>query len=131
MDEFATAHLSLRTNRDFLASVSRERLRDCVPLGFDPANRTFTLSSWSRAGVYEVAFEGHRPLAFSPGASVQLPWVAWLVEGFAGAGQLLTVVLPARLAARLRGEEGRAALHRYRDPAERLPELAVQMKKLA
>ncbi|BFV59986.1 hypothetical protein KCMC57_up50900 [Kitasatospora sp. CMC57] len=131
VEEFATAHLSLRTNRDFLASVGRERLRDCVPLGFDPGNKTFTLSSWSKAGVYEVAFEGHRPLAFSPGASVQLAWVAWLVEGFSGAGQLLTVVLPARLAARLRGEEGRAALHRYRDPAERLPELALQVRKLA
>ncbi|MER5864797.1 acyltransferase [Kitasatospora sp. NPDC002040] len=131
VDGFATGHLSLRTNRDFLASVGRERLSECVPLGFDPANKTFTLSSWSRAGVYQVAFEGHRPLAFSPGASVQLPWVAWMVEGFSGAGHLLTVVLPTRLSARLRGEEGRAALHRYRDPDERLPELAVQMKKLA
>ncbi|MFJ8042573.1 acyltransferase [Kitasatospora sp. NPDC096147] len=131
VEGFLTEHLSLRTNRDFLAGLGRDRLRECVPLGFDPAAKTFTLSTWSRAGVYELAFDGHRPIAFSPAASVQLPWVSWLVEGFEGRGHLLTISLPVRLAGRLRGEAGQALLHPHRAVDEQLPEIARQMKKLA
>ncbi|MGW4646764.1 acyltransferase [Kitasatospora sp. NPDC004289] len=131
VEGFLTDHLSLRTNRDFLAGLGRERLRECVPLGFDPGAKTFTLSTWSRSGVYELAFEGHRPIAFSPAASVQLPWVSWLVEGFEGSGHLLTVSLPVRLAGRLRTEAGQALLHSHRAADEQLPAIARQMKKLA
>ena len=68
---------------------------------------------------------------FSPAANLQLPWVSWMVEGFENTGSLFTVVLPARLAARLRGPEGRAALHRYREPEDALPAPVGAVPKLA
>jgi Transferase family len=131
VDNFAQAHLSLRTNHDYLAGIGRSRLADCVPLGLDPAQATFTISNWSRFGVYDVVFGDGRPACFSPAANLQLAGVSWLVEGFDSAGMLCTIALPARLAARARGADGRAALHRYRRPDEQLPELATAIRKLA
>ncbi|MEU9080170.1 acyltransferase [Kitasatospora sp. NPDC004745] len=130
VEEFPTAHLNLRANLDFLASLGRDRLRDCVPLGFDPQARRFSFSNWSRFGAYRVSFQGHRPVFFSPTANYPLPWVSWTVEGFGGAGFLTTVVLPARLAARVRGAEGRAALHRFRAAADELPTSAAAVPKV-
>ncbi|GAA1256064.1 hypothetical protein GCM10009665_53150 [Kitasatospora nipponensis] len=131
IETFPQSQLSLRSSRAFLARVGRDRLRECVPLGFNPARKTFTFSNWSRFGVYDVAFEGHRPVAFSPANIVQLPWVSWLVEGFDGRGRLFTVVLPARLAGRLRTPAGQAALHPFREPQDVLPALAGELRKLA
>jgi hypothetical protein len=128
--DFAGSHLNLRANQAFLASVGRPRFRDCVPVGFDPAHKTFTVSNWSRFGAYDIAFGGQRPVLLSPAANLQLPWVSWLVEGFENTGFLYTVVLPAKLAARLRGDTGRAALHRYRVPGDPLPALAGAVRKL-
>ncbi|MEV6978333.1 acyltransferase [Kitasatospora sp. NPDC093806] len=123
-------HLNLRSNLRYLAELGRARLGACVPLGFDPARRRFSFSNWSRFGLYRASFQGQRPVFFSPAANYPLPWVSWSVEGFAGTGMLTTVVLPARLVARLRGVEGRAALHRYRDPADELPELLAAVPKV-
>lgn len=67
---------------------------------------------------------------FSPAANLPLPWVSWMVEGFEGSGYLFTVVLPAKLAGRLRGAEGRAVLHRFRDPADVLPTAAGSVPKV-
>ena len=78
-----------------------------------------------------MIFDNRRPAYFSPAANLQLAGVSWLVEGFDGAGMLCTIALPARLAARVRGADGRAALHRYRQPDEQLPELATAIRKLA
>ncbi|MCX4750750.1 acyltransferase [Kitasatospora sp. NBC_01287] len=128
--DFTGSHLSLRASRAFLDALGRERLRDCVPLGFDPARKTFTLSSWCRTGIYRLSFEGQRPSFFSPTGNLPLPWVSWLVEGFEGSGYLLTVVLPARLAAKVRSAAGRAALHQFREPADVLPPLAGAVRKL-
>ncbi|MFJ6141284.1 acyltransferase [Kitasatospora sp. NPDC092286] len=130
LDDFATGHLNLRANLGFLEAIGRARLRDCMPLGFDPQRRRFSFSNWSRFGAYELRFQGQRPVFFSPAANYPLPWVSWTVEGFHGTGFLTTVVLPARLAARLRGAEGRAALHRFRDPADVLPPLAATVPKV-
>ncbi|MFD0273874.1 acyltransferase [Kitasatospora sp. NPDC127111] len=130
VEDFTTRHLNLRANLAFLESLGRSRLRECVPLGFDPERRRFSFSNWSRFGAYRVSFQGHRPVFFSPTANYPLPWVCWTVEGFHGTGQLTTVVLPARLAARLRGTAGRAALHRYRDPADVLPAVAATVPKV-
>jgi hypothetical protein len=129
--DFAESHLNLRANQAFLASVGRSRFRDCVPVGFDPVHKTFSISNWSRFGGYDITFRGQRPVLFSPAANLQLPWVSWLVEGFDNTGFLYTVVLPAKLAAKLRGEAGRAALHRYREPGDPLPALAGAVRKLA
>jgi hypothetical protein len=128
--DFAGSHLNLRANQAFLASVGRSRFRDCVPVGFDPMHKTFTVSNWSRFGAYDIAFGGQRPVLFSPAANLQVPWVSWLVEGFDNTGFLYTVALPAKLAARLRGDTGRAALHRYREPGDPLPALAGAVRKL-
>ncbi|MGW6918852.1 acyltransferase [Kitasatospora sp. NPDC054939] len=130
VEDFARAHLALRSSLDFLAAIGPERRRDCVPLGFDPAHRRFTLSNWSRFGAYEVSFQGYRPVFFSPAANFPVPWVSWLVEGFGGSGRLLTVVLPARLAARLRGAAGRAVLHRHRRAGDPLPAQAAALPKV-
>ncbi|MEU1422241.1 acyltransferase [Kitasatospora sp. NPDC005751] len=130
LEGFADGHLNLRSNLAFLEAIGRSRLRDCVPLGFDPEHRRFSFSNWSRFGAYRIAFQGYRPVFFSPAANYPLPWVSWTVEGFHGAGALTTAVLPARLAARLRSAEGRAALHRHRDPADVLPELATTLAKV-
>ncbi|MGW1174420.1 acyltransferase [Kitasatospora sp. NPDC002543] len=130
VEEFPTAHLNLRANLWFLATLGRSRLRDCVPLGFDPAARRFSFSNWSGFGAYAVSFQGQRPVLFSPAANYPIPWVCWAVEGFRGEGRLATVVLPARLAARVRGAEGRAALHRFRRAEDRPPGSAGVLPKV-
>ncbi|SOB79139.1 acyltransferase [Streptomyces sp. 1331.2] len=130
VEEFPTAHLNLRANLGFLAAIGRSRLRACVPLGFDPAARRFSFSNWSRFGAYRVRFQGQHPVFFSPAANYPLPWVSWTVEGFRGEGYLTTVVLPARLAARVRGADGRAALHRYRSAADEPPTSSAVLPKV-
>ncbi|RLK54797.1 acyltransferase [Actinokineospora cianjurensis] len=131
VEDFPRAQLNLRANRAFLESIGRSRLRECVPVGFDPDRRTFTITNWSRFGIYEVTFGGKQPVFFSPTSNLQLPWVSWIVEGFDNRGLLFTIAVPARLATALRGPAGREALHRYRDPAEELPALAGEVRKLA
>ncbi|MBD0669782.1 acyltransferase [Streptomyces sp. CBMA156] len=130
VEEFPTAHLNLRANLWFLASLGRSRLRDCVPLGFDPAARRFSFSNWSGFGVYTVTFQGQHPVFFSPAANYPIPWVCWTVEGYRGEGRLATVVLPARLAARVRGAQGRAALHRFRRAEDQPPAAAGVLPKV-
>ncbi|GLZ42971.1 acyltransferase [Actinokineospora sp. NBRC 105648] len=131
VETFPRSHLNLRTNKEFLASVGRNRLRECVPIGFDPRERTLTITNWSRFGIYDVSFGGATPVFFSPTSNLQLPWVSWIVEGFANTGLLFTIAVPARLATTLRGTAGREALHRYRSADDPLPELATQVRKLA
>lgn len=128
--DFTRSHLSLRASHAFLEKIGRGRFGECVPLGFDPERRTMTFSNWSRFGLYDADFDGQYPVFLSPAPNLQLPYVAWLVEGFQGRGSLLTAVLPARLAARLRGADGRAALHRFRSPDEDLPAPAGTMRRL-
>lgn len=128
--DYAEEHLNLRSNLRFLAELGRPGLAGCVPLGFDPQHRRFSFSNWSRFGLYDASFQGQRPVFFSPTANYPLPWVSWSVEGFGGTGLLTTLVVPARLAARLRGTDGRAALHRYRDPSDRLPALLAAVPKV-
>jgi hypothetical protein len=127
---FAQDHLCIRTNREFLEKVGPDRLGECFPFGFDPVRKTFTVSNWSRFGLYDLEFEGRRPVLLSPAVDIQLPWVASLVEGFEGTGILCTVGVPAAIAAKLRGATGRAAVHRFREPGEELPELAGMVRKL-
>jgi hypothetical protein len=128
--DFTGSHLSIRASRAFLESIGRSRIRDCVPVGFDLGNKTFTFNSWSRFGLYDLSFEGQRPAFFSPAPNVQMPWTSWLVEGFSNSGFLFTVGVPSRLAGRLKNAEGRAALHRFRDPQDQLPALALASRKL-
>ncbi|HEX5120741.1 MAG TPA: acyltransferase [Pseudonocardiaceae bacterium] len=127
---FADRHLNLRTNRAFLAAIGADRLPDCVPLGFDPRRRTMTITDWTRFGGYDITFQGHRPALVTPVANPPLPWLGWFIEGFDGTGVLATMVLPAKLAARLRGAEGRAAVHRYAEPGDVRPALADTVRKL-
>jgi hypothetical protein len=130
LDDFTRSHLSFRANRAFLDTIGSSRLRDCVSVGFDPANRAISVSNWSRLDVYGIVFEGQRPAAFSPATTFQLPWVSWLVEGFDESGFLYTIAVPSTLAGRLRGPDGRAALHRFRHPGDPLPPLAAESRKL-
>jgi hypothetical protein len=130
LDGFTRSHLSFRANRAFLHAVGWSRIRDCVSVGFDPANRGISLSNWSRLGVYGVAFDGQRPVAFSPATTFQLPWVSWLVEGFDSSGLLYTIAVPSALAGRLRGPDGRAALHRFGHADDPLPPLVAEARKL-
>jgi hypothetical protein len=131
VQDFVESHLVLRANRRFLAAVGRDRFAECAPVGFDPVRRTMMLTSWTNAGMYDVAFGGHRPVLASPIANLQLPWIGWLLEGFDRTGLLLTIAVPARLAVRLRSAEGGAVLHRFRQPDDALPELARTVRKLA
>jgi hypothetical protein len=130
VNDFVAGHLSIRSNVRFVESVGLDRLADLFPIGFNPMQKTFAVTNWSRFGVYDVLFDGQVPALFSPVTNLALPWVGWLVEGFGGTGILFVVALPARLAGRLRGADGRAALHRYRDPDEEVPELARAVRKL-
>ncbi|HEX5401906.1 MAG TPA: acyltransferase [Pseudonocardiaceae bacterium] len=128
--DFVGSHLNIRTNREFLAAIGPSRLPDCVPVGFDPARRTLSISNWSHFGGYDIPLAGQRPVLISPAANPPLPWTSWLVEGLDGVDYVSTVVLPARLAARLRGATGRDALHSYREPGDILPALATAVRKL-
>jgi len=94
-------------------------------LAFDPPRRTLTISNWTRFGLDEITFGGHRPVLVAPTTAVSLPWVGWLVEGFDGTGVLLTLVVPVRFAGKLRGGDGRAQLHRFRSDDDQLPALAT------
>ncbi|MEV4559826.1 acyltransferase [Kitasatospora sp. NPDC049285] len=122
VEEFTERHLSVRSTRLFLEALGRDRVTDCIPTGFDPARRTLTLSNWCRLGLYDHPLAGALPVAFSPVATLQLPWTSWLVEGPGGTGHLYTVVLPTRVAGRLRA--ARALLHRHREDDEPLPATA-------
>jgi hypothetical protein len=128
--DFVGSHLNIRANREFLASIGSSRLSECVPIGFDPARRTFSVSNRGRFGGYDTPLDGQCPALISPAPNSPLPWTSWLVEGFDGVGFISTVVLPARLAARLRGATGRDALHSYREPGDTLPALAMAVRKL-
>ncbi|MEO9237732.1 MAG: acyltransferase, partial [Jatrophihabitantaceae bacterium] len=130
VDNFIEGHLNARANRKFLEELGRDRFGDCVPIGFDPVNRTLTISNWTRAAMYDIPFGGHRPVLASPMANLQLPWIAWLLEGFDNTGLMLTIGVPARLAQRMRGGDGLATLHRYRDEDDQLPLLARAVRKL-
>jgi hypothetical protein len=131
VETFVQSHLAIRANRAFLAGIGLARFGDCVPVGFDPIRRTMTLTNWTHSSMYDLPFGGHRPVLASPMANLQLPWLGWLLEGFDKTGLLLTIAVPARLAARLRSGEGSAALHRFREPDDALPELAATVRKLA
>lgn len=128
--DFTGSHLNLRANLAFLEKIGRSRLSECVPLGFDPAARRFAFSNWSRFGFYDLTFGSRPALFFSPAANLQLPWVSWMVEGFENTGSLFTVVLPARLAGRLRGAEGSALLHRFRAEGDSRPATADAIRRL-
>lgn len=128
--DFIDVHLNLRANQAFLERLGRSRLNECVPLGFDPGRRRFTFSNWSRFGLYELTFGAGPAVFFSPAANLPLPWVSWMVEGFANTGSLFTVVLPARLAGRLRRPEGRALLHRFLAEEDDRPPAAAAVRRL-
>jgi hypothetical protein len=130
VDDFAGSHLSFRANRTFLDTVGREHLGSCVPRGFDPARRAFVYSDWRGVGAHDVTFDGQRPVYFCQTADLQLPWGAWTAEGIGGTGRLSSVCLPAKLAARLLDADGRLALHRFREPADPLPDLVAAVPTL-
>ncbi|MCU7825081.1 acyltransferase [Kitasatospora sp. DSM 101779] len=129
LDDFMQSHLCMRSDRAFAGPVGRSRLHRCAPVAFDPAHRTFIMTNWTRMGVYEVAFDGQRPAVFSPVVSSRAPlsWFGFLDRGFGDAGFLLTAVVPERLAEHLRSPEGRAAIHRYGDPAAERPTGSVRV----
>ncbi|BAJ28270.1 MULTISPECIES: acyltransferase [Kitasatospora] len=122
IEEFTEKHLSVRSNLRFLEQVGRDRVGECVPAGFDPGRRTLTVSSWCRLGLQDLPLAGRLPLAFSPAATLQLPWTSWLVEGPRGEGHLYTLVLPARAAAKLRTAAD--LLHPHRRADDPRPALA-------
>ncbi|MFC8717561.1 acyltransferase [Kitasatospora sp. NPDC057198] len=122
VEEFTEKHLGVRSNLRFLETIGRDRAAECVPAGFDPSRRTLTISSWCRLGLQDLPLAGRRPVAFSPAATLQLPWTSWLVEGPRGEGHLYTLVLPARTAARLR--TAAALLHPHRHPDDPAPAVA-------
>ena len=128
--DFEQSHLSIRSSREFVESVGRSRIRDCVPVGFDLDRRTFSFNSWTRFGLYDVSFDGQRPVFFSPAPNIALPWISWMAEGFENTGFLFTLGVPAKLAGRMRSADGRAALHRFRDPDDVLPALAGVARKM-
>lgn len=125
MDDAGAIYPSFRADLRFVEEIGRDRLADCVPFAFDPPHRTLTLSNWTRFGLGDITFGGDRPVLVSPTTAVSLPWVGWLVEGFGGAGILLTLVVPVRFASKLRGGDGRGRLHRFRSAEDELPALAT------
>jgi hypothetical protein len=131
VDDFAGSHLSYRADRAFLDAIGPDRRAECASHGYEPGTRTFLHSDWRGFGAYDVAFGGQRPAYFCQTADFLLPWGAWTAEGIGGAGRLSVVCLPVKVAERLTDPEGRAALHRFRDPAETLPDLVAATPALA
>jgi hypothetical protein len=132
VDDFTRTHLSFRANQAFLAAIGGPgRLGECAPRGFDPAGRAYLYSDWRGFGAYDVAFGGQHPVYFSQTADLELPWGGWTSEGIGGSGYLSVVCLPTRLAERVAGADGRAAMHRFREPSETLPDLVAAVPTLA
>jgi hypothetical protein len=119
--------LDTTANRAFLDAAGPDRRFEWMPLAFDPARKTFSLRNWGRAGAYEVRFGGPPPVFFGPEVPVPAPWAGWICEGFGGEGWLVTVVLPARLAGRVRADPG---LHAFREAADAPPPVARGVRKL-
>ncbi len=128
--QYPTEHLNIRASRTFLASVDPGRLADCFPVGFDPAHGTASVTNWCRFGVYDVTFDGCPPTLVSSAPQLLLPWVCWLIEGFAGRGFLYTAMIPAKLAARSRGAAAQATLHAFRPAEDQRPSQADMVRKL-
>jgi hypothetical protein len=131
IEDDAGLHAALRANRAFLAAHARPESGACVSLGFDPRDRTAAVSNWSGFGIFDLAFDGHRPVSATPTTNMPLPRIVWMLEGFGGSGRLAVVCAPGALAARLRGAAGAAALHPDREPADEVPPLAAAVRKLA
>ena len=115
--------VSFRADHARIAELGDDHIMDVVPFAFDPARRAFSFSNWTRFGYDTLTFGGHPLVLMSPSVPVTLPWTSWMVEGFHGTGLLLTLVVPVRFATRLRGETGRARLHRHRPADDVAPEL--------
>jgi hypothetical protein len=128
VENFSASQVTFQADRRAVAEIGPGRLGECIPFAFDPAHRTLTLSNWTRFGLTELTFGGGPPVLVSPATAVSLPWVAWMVEGFHGTGILLTIVVPVRLAGKLRGANGRARLHRFRPEEDELPALATSSR---
>jgi hypothetical protein len=131
VEDFARSHLSYRSNRALLDAVGVDRLGELAPRGFDPAGRAFVYSDWRGFGAYDISFGGQRPVYFCQTSEFQLPWGAWTCEGIGGNGYLSVVCVPTKLAERITDADGRAAMHRFREPAQPLPDLVAAVPTLA
>jgi hypothetical protein len=121
LENFTTSHLSVLANQAALAAIGRPALDRCAVTGFDLSWRTVTVTNWCGFGLADISFGGHRPVFAGPALNFQLPWGAFISEGPVGDGCLVTVAVPARLAAALRSPAGREALHPFREPGDRRP----------
>ena len=120
VDDILGSHLHLRSDRAFLRAIGSSAFDRCVLLSFLPGHEDWLyVANWTRMGVYDITFDGQHPAFFSSVLDPSLPGLFALVaEGFRGTGFLVTLLVPARLAERLRNPAGQAAIHRFRLPDE-------------
>ncbi|BBC29277.1 hypothetical protein SGFS_005710 [Streptomyces graminofaciens] len=130
LDDFVGSHLNLRALHDFLVE-HRTRMKECLQVGLEllPRQKYAVVNSWTGAGLYDISFGTHRPVCVSQ-SSLPFPWMVLVTEGFDRTGYLCTVGVAADVAERLASEDGRAALHRFREPGDVLPDLAGAVANL-
>jgi len=74
-----------------------------------------------------VRFEGTAPIYFAPITELPVPWLGALVEGFEDRGRIYAGALPDEVAAAMLAPSMLERLHRFRDPADRLPEMLARV----
>jgi hypothetical protein len=123
LDRFDEDHLDYHATRRFVDAAGAHAFSRCLATWIDPLGRHQVVTNWSKFGVYDVRFEGERPVYFAPIAHTPIPWLGAIVEGFGSRGRIITTALPNEVADALRAPAALERLHRFREPSDPLPEL--------
>jgi hypothetical protein len=131
VDSFASAHLNMRADREFIEGCDPAQRGLLMVRGIDPAHRAILVTNWSHLGQYEVSFGGIRPAFFCYAPSLMhVPWAGVLFKGFDGDGYVYSVAVPSAVAERIRETEAVAVLHRFRESADEVPPRAQSLPSL-
>lgn len=111
VDAFSASDLAHHAIRDFIERAGGlDATWRMVPEDVNPVRRNLVITSWRNFGVYDVSFDGRRPVYFDTLTSVPLPWYASVLDGPRGQGVRINLFLPQAIAQRLSTPQERARL---------------------
>jgi hypothetical protein len=85
-----------------------------IPNELLPKKKNLVITNWSNFDVYSIDFGLTAPFLFLPIGSAPSPWLSWIVEGFHKKGNLVSLILPTKLATRLTEPKVLEEIHQYR-----------------